>query len=88
MSPQRALDLLSLALDSGYRCHHALLHTQWLDSLRPHPRFAELVNRAAALDLEDQTVFMDNRGHGLLGVQVDGELPEPAPTCNEKRSMQ
>jgi eukaryotic-like serine/threonine-protein kinase len=68
--PERALEFLSLALDKGYRCHYAILHDPWLDSLRSGHRFTELVNRAAALDLEARTVFLDNGGERLLGVRV------------------
>ena len=66
--PDRALEYLSLALDSGYRCHYALLHDPWLDSVRAHPQFTALVNRAAPLDLEARTVFLDNGGDRLLGL--------------------
>jgi tetratricopeptide (TPR) repeat protein len=75
---ERALRLLSLALDDGYRCHYALLHTPWLVSLRSDPRFTELVNRAAALDLEARAIFLDNEGDRLLGVHVDRTLPGSA----------
>ena len=67
----RAFEFLSLALDEGYRCNYALLHDPWLDYLRSDDRFTELVNRAAALDLEARTVFLDNGGGRLLGVQAD-----------------
>jgi len=38
------------------------LHVPWLNSLRSDHRFTERVNRAAALDLEARTVFLDNGG--------------------------
>jgi len=66
---ERALEFLSLALDKGYRCHYALLHDPWLDSLRSHHRFMELVNRAAEMRLQARTAFLDNQGDRLLGVQ-------------------
>ena len=69
--PERALEFLSLAIDKRYGCHYALLHDPWLDSLRSDHRFTELVNRAAALDLEARTVFLDNEGDRLLGVRVE-----------------
>ena len=43
---ERALELLSVAVDQGYGCHYALSCHPWLDSLRSHPRFTELANRA------------------------------------------
>jgi serine/threonine protein kinase len=69
--PERALELLTLALESGYRCYHALLHDRWLDSVRADGRFRELVNRAAEMNLEARAVFLDNGGDRLLGVQVN-----------------
>jgi TolB-like protein/tetratricopeptide (TPR) repeat protein len=69
--PERGLEFLSLTLDKGYRCHYALLHDPWLESLRPDHRFKELVTRAAEMSLHARTVFRDNGGDRLLGVQVD-----------------
>jgi hypothetical protein len=65
--PERALEFLSIALARGYRCHYALLHDLWLDSLRSHPQFTELVNRAASMDSQARVVFLDNHGDRLLG---------------------
>jgi serine/threonine protein kinase len=68
---ERALEFLSLTLDKAYRCHYALLHDPWLESLRPDHRFKELVTRAAEMSLHARTVFLDNGGDRLLGVHVD-----------------
>jgi serine/threonine protein kinase len=68
---ERALELLSVAVDQGYRCHYALSCHPWLDSLRSHPRFKELANRAEVLALQARTVFLDNEGDRLLGGMVD-----------------
>ena len=65
---QRALDFLSLCLDSNYGCHFPLLHDAALQSLRAHPRFSELLARAAALEVQARTVFRDNDGERLLEV--------------------
>ena len=65
---ERALELLSFAVDQGYRCHYALSCHPWLDSLRSHPRLRELANRAEVLGLQARTVFLDNEGDQLLGV--------------------
>jgi tetratricopeptide (TPR) repeat protein len=68
--PARALDQLSIALDKGFRCHYALGHAPELESLRGHPQFTHLLNRAAALDLEAREVFLANGGEQLLGILV------------------
>jgi serine/threonine protein kinase/tetratricopeptide (TPR) repeat protein len=64
----RALTFLSLALDEGYRCHYALVHDPWLDSLRSTQAFAALVDRASRMSRQALTVFLDSGGDGLLGV--------------------
>jgi tetratricopeptide (TPR) repeat protein len=74
--PERALKHLSLAIESGYRCHHALLHDRWLESVRTDSRFNELVNRAAKMNLEARAVFLENGGDRLLGVELKG-MPNP-----------
>jgi hypothetical protein len=68
------LNFFSKALDHGYRCYHALLQDPWLAPLRSHPRFRDVVNRAAALSREARTVFVDNGGEQLLGIKL-AELP-------------
>jgi hypothetical protein len=70
---ERTLSSLSLALDNGFWCYQYLLGARVLDHLRPDPRFAELVNRAAALDLQARKAFVDNGGNRLLGVQVEDD---------------
>lgn len=67
---ERALEFLSLTLDEGYLCYHALVHDPWLESLRSTKQFAELVSRAAEMSLHARTVFLDNGGDRLLGVRV------------------
>lgn len=69
--PQRALELVSRALEEGYVCHSILLQHPWLQSLRSHPGFPDLANRAAEQSLQAQAVFLENGGDRLLGVQVD-----------------
>ena len=66
--PDRALDYLSLALDEGYRCHYALVHHREWDSLRNHPQFTMLTDRAAEMSHYAQTLFLHNGGNRLLGV--------------------
>lgn len=69
--PQRALETISRALEEGYFCHHILLHHPWLDSLRSHPEFPKLTDRAAERSVQARAVFLDNDGDRLLGVQMD-----------------
>jgi hypothetical protein len=69
---ERALSSLSQALDNGFWCYQYLLRASVLDLLRPDPRFAELVKRSAALDLQARKAFVENGGNRLLGVQYDG----------------
>ena len=66
----RALKLLSLAIENGYACHYALLHDRWLDSLRSELPFSQLVQRAAEQSRKARTVFLQLGGDRLLGVDV------------------
>jgi serine/threonine protein kinase len=68
--PNRSLETISQALEEGYVCHHMLLHHPWLDSLRSHPGFPELVNRATERRMQARAVFLDNSGHRLLGAEA------------------
>lgn len=63
----RAFELLSLALDGGYACSHALLHDRSLDSLRADPRFPPLVSRAQEMSRQARAVFLGCGGDKLLG---------------------
>jgi serine/threonine protein kinase/Tfp pilus assembly protein PilF len=76
--PERATELLSKALDGGYCCHHALLHDSCFDTLRSHPHFRPLAERAAALEMQAQAVFLDHGGDRLLGVTMDRKASETA----------
>jgi len=75
--PARTLEFLSMALDKGYRCHYAILQDRWLNSLRSHHQFTEMVNRAAAMSLQARTVFLENGGDRLLKVALDNKFPNP-----------
>lgn len=72
---ERALRLLSLAIENGYSCHYALLHDRWLDSLRSEPSFTQLVERAAEQSRNARAAFLELGGDRLLGVDVS---PDPA----------
>jgi eukaryotic-like serine/threonine-protein kinase len=66
--PERALQVLSSALDQGYHCHYALLHDPGLEPLRSDTRFTNLLNRASEMSRRTRAVFLDNGGDRLLGV--------------------
>ena len=68
--PKRSLETISQALEEGYVCHHMLMHHPWLDSLRSHPGFPELVNRAAERSVRARAVFLDNGGDRLFETQL------------------
>ena len=68
--PKRALETISQALEEGYVCHHMLLHHPWLDSLRSHAAFPELVSRAAERSMRARAVFLDNGGERMLGTEA------------------
>jgi hypothetical protein len=66
--PEQALDRISRGLDLGYRCHDAILHRPWLESVRAQKRFGTVLRRAAVLNREAQEVFRACGGPELLGV--------------------
>jgi serine/threonine protein kinase len=68
---ESALEFLSLSLDGRYNCHYALLQEPDLNPVRSHARFPDLLNRAAVLDRNARTLFLENEGASLLGVHFD-----------------
>jgi hypothetical protein len=66
----RALEFLSIALEEGYHCLYAMLHEPDLEPLRSDDQFHQLVKRAAAMDHDARTVFLENGGDRVLGVQL------------------
>jgi serine/threonine protein kinase len=67
---QRALTYLSMSLDGNYCCYYVLMRDAALESLRSHPGFTALVERARELDLKARRVFIDNGGEELLGISL------------------
>ena len=59
-----------MSLDGHYCCYYVLTHDTTLESLRSHPGFAELVERARKLDLKARRVFIDNGGDELLNIDL------------------
>ena len=59
---QRALEVLSSASTEGYVAFCGLLDHPWLDSMRPHRQFSELVDRTLAFRSRAQTIFASTEG--------------------------
>ena len=76
---ERAWELLTLALDNGYCCYHALRHDRWLDRLRSDARFAGLVERAAEMSRKARAVFLESGGERLFGMSSSSIQQESAP---------
>jgi TolB-like protein len=67
---ERAMDLLSRAVDTGLHCVRGLETPPMLDPLRTDPRFASLVARARAGQAIAVRAFADADGHRLLGLPL------------------
>ncbi|MGH9443376.1 MAG: hypothetical protein ACRD16_14010, partial [Thermoanaerobaculia bacterium] len=63
----RALDILSGVVDTGFFCVRAFVRDPWLDPVRANPRLAEIVRRAQALQREAAEVYAESNGERLLG---------------------
>lgn len=63
-----ALECLSKALDGGYQCHRALVHSLWLEPLRSEAGYNDLVNRAVEMSAQTRRVFLENGGDRIFGV--------------------
>jgi TolB-like protein len=68
---ESALAALELSLDRGYILYRILTREDpWLDSLRPTPEFADLLQRAESRYREAVAAFRDAGGEELLGVDA------------------
>jgi serine/threonine protein kinase/tetratricopeptide (TPR) repeat protein len=67
---ERAIDLLSRAVDTGLHCVRGLETPPILDPLRMDPRFAAIVGRARAGQAVAARAFADADGHRLLGLPL------------------
>ena len=64
--PDRALAALSRAVDWGFFCYPAMVRDPWLDPLRLHQGFEQILGKAEALHREAVKVFTSERGESLL----------------------
>jgi tetratricopeptide (TPR) repeat protein len=69
---ERALEMLSRAIEHGFFCHQAMLRDPWLDSLRARTEFTALLNKAHQLHREALAAFLAGGGASLLGIHSEG----------------
>jgi len=62
----RAVDILFRAIDQNFVCDFSLAHDPWLSSLRSHPRYGDLLHKAAERRREAHTAFVEAGGELLL----------------------
>jgi serine/threonine protein kinase/tetratricopeptide (TPR) repeat protein len=62
----RAIDMLSNVIDQNYICNFSLAHDPWLNSVQGHPRYANLLHKAAERRQEAHAAFVEAGGEALL----------------------
>jgi hypothetical protein len=67
---KRALTELHHVLDQGYLCSRILARDPWLDVLRSSVEFGVILQRAASLEREVASVFVQSGGDRLLGESI------------------
>lgn len=67
----RALEILSRAINNGFFCYPTMVRDPWLDSLRARSEFAALLQQAQQLHREAATAFVTGGGDALLGLRPD-----------------
>ena len=64
----RALDGLQRSVDAGFACFAAMARDPWLDPLRGHPRFAQILRTAEGRHREAAAAFLKAGGNRVLGL--------------------
>jgi tetratricopeptide (TPR) repeat protein len=64
----RAISLLLDVIGSGFLCGSALTHDTWLEPLRLHPRFSEVLSLAAGTREEAHAAFLAAGGPDVLAI--------------------
>lgn len=67
----RALEILSRAINNGFFCYPAIVRDPWLDSIRTRPEFTALLQQAQQLHREAAAAFVADGGETLLGLRPD-----------------
>ena len=65
---ERALDALQRSVDAGFACVAAMARDPWLDPLRGHPRFAQILHTAEGRHREAAAAFLKAGGDRVLGL--------------------
>ena len=65
---ERALDALQRSVDAGFACFAAMARDPWLDPLRGHPRFAQILHTAEGRHREAAAAFLKAAGDRVLGL--------------------
>jgi TolB-like protein/predicted Ser/Thr protein kinase len=67
----RALEILSRAINNGFFCYPAMVRDPWLDSIRGRSEFTTLLQQAQAKQREAAAAFVAGGGDTLLGLRLD-----------------
>lgn len=67
----RALEILSRAINNGFFCYPAMVRDPWLDSLRARSEFTALLQQSQQLHREAARAFAAGGGDTLLGLRPD-----------------
>jgi len=65
---EQAISALSAAIDRGFLCASAVSRDPWFASLRPLPRFVELMKEAERRRRETHAAFLAAGGEQVIGV--------------------
>jgi hypothetical protein len=66
----RALAELQHVLDRGFLCSRILRRDPWLEPLRSHAEFADIVERSERLEAEMAETFVESGADRLLSVTI------------------
>ncbi len=67
----RALEVLSHAINHGFFCYPAMVRDPWLDSIRVRSEFTALLRQANQLQRQAADAFVAGGGDTLLGLRAD-----------------